>query len=275
VKIAILSDIHSNIYALEAVINHFKRKSVDVVVNLGDILYGPIAPQATYERLRALEDEFNLVTIRGNQDRQIYEADEAELKSNPTMAFIHEDLSDEAMDWMRALPFDRQLTDYLYLCHGTPDNDLIYLLEDVSSGHAQLREDTEIESLLAGNKSKIIICGHTHTPRDYLLKQPDRTSNSEHVGDYLKNTNTMSQRIINPGSVGLQAYRDDLPVQHVMQTGSPEARYTLLELGKNKNIYKLSHEKVPYDVDSAVSLAKSRGRDDWVKALETGFALEN
>jgi len=274
VKIAILSDIHSNIFALEAVINHFKRKSVDVVVNLGDILYGPIAPQATYERLRALEDEFNLVTIRGNQDRQIYEADEHELQSNPTMAFIHEDLSDEAMDWMRALPFDRQLTDYLYLCHGTPDNDLIYLLEDVSSGETQLRDDSEIKSLLAGNKSKIIICGHTHTPRDLLLKTTDATPNTEHIGEYLKNTNTMSQRIINPGSVGLQAYCDDLPVQHVMQTGSPEARYTLLELGQNKNIYKLSHEKVTYDVAAAVKLAKLRGRDDWVKALETGYALD-
>jgi len=74
--------------------------------------------------------------------------------------------------------------------------------------------------------------------------------------------------------VGLQAYRDDLPVQHVMQTGSPEARYTLLELGQNKNIYKLSHEKVTYDVAAAVKLAKLRGRDDWVKALKTGYALD-
>ena len=272
-KIAILSDIHSNIFALEAVIAHFKRKSVDMVVNLGDILYGPIAPQATYERLRALEDEFSVVTIRGNQDRQIYEADEAELESNPTMAFIHEDLSDEAMDWMRALPFDRQLTDYLYLCHGTPDNDLIYLLEDVSSGKAELRDETEIKGLLAGNKSKIIICGHTHTPRDYLLNNAESSDNPEHIGDYLKNINTMSQRIINPGSVGLQAYSDDLPVPHVMETGTPDASYTLLELGKNKNIYKLSHEKVIYDVTPAVKLAQLRGREDWVKALETGYAL--
>lgn len=273
-KIAILSDIHSNIFALEAVIAHFKRKSVDMVVNLGDILYGPIAPQATYERLRALEDEFNVVTIRGNQDRQIYEADEAELESNPTMAFIHEDLTQDAMDWMRALPFDRQLTDYLYLCHGTPDNDLIYLLEDVSSGQAALRKEDEIAALLAGNKSKIILCGHTHTPRDYLLKRADNTANPEHVGDYLKNTNTMSQRIINPGSVGLQAYSDDLPVPHVMQTGSPEASYTLMELGKNKNIYKLSHERVSYDVDAAVKLAKSHGLEGWVNALETGYKLK-
>ena len=74
--------------------------------------------------------------------------------------------------------------------------------------------------------------------------------------------------------VGLQAYSDDLPVPHAMETGSSEASYTLLELGKNKNIYKLSHERVSYDIASAVQLAKLRNRDDWVKALETGFALE-
>ena len=61
---------------------------------------------------------------------------------------------------------------------------------------------------------------------------------------------------------------------HVMETGSPDASYTLLELGKNKNIYKLSHQKVAYDVDAAIKLAKLRGREDWVKALETGFALK-
>jgi len=48
-KFAILSDIHSNVYALEAVINDAKRRGCDTLVNLGDILYGPIQPRATYD----------------------------------------------------------------------------------------------------------------------------------------------------------------------------------------------------------------------------------
>ncbi|MEI8611574.1 metallophosphoesterase family protein [Enterovibrio sp. Hal110] len=42
-RIALISDIHSNIYALDAVLDDIRHQGVDVVVNLGDILYGPIA----------------------------------------------------------------------------------------------------------------------------------------------------------------------------------------------------------------------------------------
>ena len=51
-KIAILADIHSNVFALEAVLADAKSKNVDILINLGDILYGPIAPKATYELLK-------------------------------------------------------------------------------------------------------------------------------------------------------------------------------------------------------------------------------
>ncbi len=79
--IAAISDIHSNVYALEAVLADINKREIDVIVNLGDILYGPIAPKATYELLKKHE----IVTIRGNQDRQIYEASQQEIESNPTM----------------------------------------------------------------------------------------------------------------------------------------------------------------------------------------------
>lgn len=50
-RIAALSDIHSNVFALEAVIADLKQRGADVVVNLGDILYGPIEPRSTYDLL--------------------------------------------------------------------------------------------------------------------------------------------------------------------------------------------------------------------------------
>lgn len=143
-RIAVLSDIHSNIFALEAVIRDAKKREAGVMLNLGDILYGPIAPRATYELL--MQHQF--VTIRGNQDRQTYEATNTEIDSNPTMQFILEDLGDEPLAWMKALPFDIQLTDEVYLCHGTPTDDLVYLLENVESGFAKIRSNNEIVKLL-------------------------------------------------------------------------------------------------------------------------------
>ncbi|WP_286266970.1 metallophosphoesterase family protein [Thalassotalea atypica] len=80
-KVVVLSDIHSNVYALDAVINDTKKHAVDLKANLGDILYGPIAPNATYELLM----EHKFITISGNQDRQIYESTPEEIELNSTL----------------------------------------------------------------------------------------------------------------------------------------------------------------------------------------------
>ena len=70
-KIAALSDIHGNLPALEAVLDDIERQGADVIVNLGDILSGPLYPSQTADRLMQL----GLPTIRGNHDRQLLGAD--------------------------------------------------------------------------------------------------------------------------------------------------------------------------------------------------------
>jgi len=243
-KFAVLSDIHSNVFALEAVIADAKKHCVDLTVNLGDILYGPIAPKATYDLLM----QHDIVTICGNQDRQIFEATAEEVNSNPTMKFIIDNLGTEPIAWMKSLPFDIQLSDDVYLCHGTPDDDLIYLLENVELGYPRLRSDSEIIELLNGQKSKLICCGHTHTPRTVSL--------------------TTGQVIINPGSVGLQAYTDDEPIVHSMESYNSMASYSVVE--KTAENWNVEHIKVPYDVKLAVAECEKRGRMDWVHFITTG-----
>lgn len=243
-KIAVLSDIHSNVFALDAVLKDVKKRGVDVMANLGDILYGPIAPKDTYELLMA----HDFITISGNQDRQIHEARSDEISANPTMQFIINDLGSKPIHWLRTLPFDKQLTDDIYFCHGTPASDLIYLLEDVSKGYAQLRTDHDITKLLAGQASQLICCGHTHTPRVVTL-------------------NT-GQTIVNPGSVGLQAYTDAEPVVHSMENFNNLASYSIVE--KIKNTWQVQNIKVPYNFELAVKASQKRNRSDWVHFLTTG-----
>jgi predicted phosphodiesterase len=247
-KLAVLSDIHSNVYALKAVVADAKSKGVTDFINLGDILYGPIAPKETYDYLRGLD----ALTISGNQDRQIYEATQTEIDSNPTMQFILNDLGKSPLEWMMQLPFHLHVTTDIYACHGTPDDDLVYLLEDISTGKAEVREDHEIIKLLNGINSPIVLCGHTHTPRCVEL--------------------STGQLIINPGSVGLQAYTDEDPIVHSMQNYSSKASYvTLLKDSDNK--WKVDFHKVTYDVFKAVDAARTQGRDDWVHYLNTGRCL--
>ena len=243
-RIAAISDIHGNVYALEAVLADIKKREVDRVVNLGDILYGPIAPKATYELLM----EQDIVTIRGNQDRQIYEASQQEIDANPTMQFVIEELGSAPLQWMKALPFSYQLTDDVFLCHGTPSNDLVYLLEDVNSGHAKLRDNSEILELLDGQPSEVIICGHTHTPRTVVTSS--------------------GQLIVNPGSVGLPAYTDQEPVVHSMENHSPHASYAILE--RSNGVWSTLQVKVPYSYVKAVAASNKRNRRDWGHYLTTG-----
>lgn len=243
-KFAVLSDIHSNVFALEAVIADAKNHSVELMINLGDILYGPIAPKATYDLLM----QHDIVTVCGNQDRQIFEATAEEIASNPTMKFIIDNLGIEPIAWMKSLPFDIQLNDDIYLCHGTPDNDLVYLLENVELGYARLRSDDEIIKLLNGQKSILICCGHTHIPRTVSL--------------------TTGQVIVNPGSVGLQAYTDDEPTVHSMENFNSLASYAIVE--KANDSWNIEHINVPYNVEFAVAECKIRERMDWVHFLTTG-----
>lgn len=243
-KIAILSDIHSNVYALEAVISDVQSRAIDLMINLGDILYGPIAPKATFDLLM----KHDFVTICGNQDRQIFEANQDEIYSNPTMRFILEDLGSKPIDWLKSLPFDKQLNDDIYLCHGTPSSDLVYLLEDVELGYPCLRSDKDISKLLTEQHSDVVCCGHTHIPRAVTL-------------------NT-GQLIINPGSVGLQAYSDESPVEHSMENYTPHASYGIIE--KEHSGWAVQHIKVPYDVTAAVRDCTERGRKDWVHFITTG-----
>ena len=244
-SIAVLADIHANVWALDAVLRDAKQRGIQTFLNLGDILYGALKPRETYERLR---NERIALTIRGNQDRQIYEATANELAGNPTLAYVVEDLGPEPIQWMRELPPCAAFGDEIFLCHGTPSSDLVYLLEDVRHGHPVVRPESEIVQLIGAVRQPVILCGHTHIPRIVQLAS--------------------GQIVVNPGSVGLPAYSDDQPVQHSMETHSPHASYAVLE--KDMHGWSVSLRRVAYDHDLPARQAKALGRDDWARAIATG-----
>ena len=64
-------------------------------------------PNKTYKYLQKL----NIITISRNLDKQICKATKSDIKSNPTMKFILDDIDNEALEWMGDLPFDRQITE--------------------------------------------------------------------------------------------------------------------------------------------------------------------
>lgn len=244
-RFAALADIHGNIWAIEAVLDHARRRGVEHFVNLGDVLYGPLQPQET---MRRLQSETILATVAGNEDRIIVEASTHVLDLNPTLRFVVEALSIEAVEWLRRLPSTAMLDGDVLLCHGSPRDDTVYLLEDVASGHAVVRSDAEVRHLLDGATHPLVLCGHSHQPR--LVRLPE------------------GQLVMNPGSVGLPAYEDDVPVPHRMEAGSPHASYAILE--RTADGWDVEFHRVSYDWEQAARCARSRGRKDWARALLTG-----
>jgi len=245
-RIAVLSDIHSNVFALEAVLEDLQRRSVEKTVDLGDILYGPIAPGRTC----ALLQEHSIVHVQGNQDRLIREVAKSDIISNPTLQLMFRELSEDQRSWLSSLPHDLYLTDDVYLCHGSPQSDTDYLLEDIANGRPQVREESEIVRMLGNVTVPLILCGHTHLPRIVELSS--------------------GQTVINPGSVGLPAYRDELPTLHAMENFSHHASYAIVE--KRGAGWCVELIRVPYDVRRAAELARQNQRESWVGLLEEGRA---
>lgn len=242
-RIAAISDIHGNLAALDAVLVDIAKRGVDLTVNLGDIVSGPLDPAGTADRLMALD----LPTIRGNHERQLLTLDIGAM--GPSDAVTAPRLSDAHKAWMMALPTGLRLAPDILLCHGTPTSDLEYYLDHVEPGGARAATAEEIEAKSGGETAALILCGHTHMPRRH-----------RRAGGGL---------IVNPGSVGLPAYGDDHPWPHVMESGSPQARYAIAERG-SYGCWQAELIAVDYDAEDAARTAEARGRPDWAVALRTG-----
>jgi predicted phosphodiesterase len=242
-KLAALSDIHGNLLALDAVLEDVRSRGVDITVNLGDILSGALLPAETAERLMALE----LPTIRGNHERQVLAGDPERMGPSDRHAFDTLDAAQRA--WIAQLPAVLRPADGVFLCHATPHNDFDCYLEDLVDGELRPAPVDRVEERSRGCDAALILCGHSHIPRVMRLRT--------------------GQLVVNPGSVGIQAYQGHDPAPHVVEVGSPHARYAILE--STPRGWKADLVAVPYDWDEASKLAARNGREDWARALATGF----
>ena len=247
-RLAVVSDIHGNLPALEAVLAEIGREKVDRVVNLGDIVSGPLWPRETAARLRTLD----WPTIRGNHERQLLTlpAD----RMGPSDAFARARLGDDDLRWLAALPATLDLGNGIWCCHGTPTSDLRYFLESVTpdlgrdgSPGVRAASAAEVAGRLGAVTSALVLCGHTHMPR------------AAHSGGTL---------VVNPGSVGLPAFDDDRPHAHHMETGSPHARWALVEHVDAG--WQVQQRLTAYDWQAAAHQAAAAGRGDWADALLSG-----
>jgi predicted phosphodiesterase len=240
-RLAVIADVHGNLLALEAVIADLRQASPDLIVNLGDLISGPFDPPGAADAQIALA----CPTLRGNHDRWV-----SENSSRRIDALARPLLSADHLTWLAGLPATLRLADgAVFACHGSPaGGDEEYLLEDVVDGRAVLAREPAISARLAGiGNASLVLCGHSHLPRI---------------------TTVDSVLVVNPGSVGWAAYNDTQPAPHVVEAGSPHARYAILTRGPAGWSPEL--RAVPYDWESAARQAEQHGRPDIAYATRTG-----
>ncbi len=148
------------------------------------------------------------VHVLGNHDRYLIDRPPEKMGSWDRPA--HAQLDAAHLDWLRTVPPTLVYRDRVFLCHATPAHDEVYWLETVlPDGTVRMSALEAIEAAAAGITQRLILCGHTHIARAVRLAD--------------------GRMIVNPGSVGSPGYRDVHPFPHVMEAGSPDARYAILE----------------------------------------------
>lgn len=238
-RIAVIADIHGNLPALEAVHTDLRGQSADLIVNLGDCVSAPLWPQETAAYLIA-ED---WLTVRGNNDRKVTASDIETMSALNRL--VRESLSPQSIDWLAALPLRRMVGDDVLLCHGSPDDDETFLLEEDDGSQFFPSNEAQIRRKAGSVTAGLVLCGHSHVPRVVRLAD--------------------GLIAVNPGSVGVQAFPG------LTVTGSPHARYALAT--RRNGGWDITQRIIPYDWTAAGQRAHALGFANWAHTLSTGFAV--
>ncbi len=224
-KIAIISDIHANLNALEKVMEDIKKQGCEKVLCLGDLAMAGPQPQTILDFIRKQPD---WTIIQGNTDKLIadYNPEIIEnLKSKyPVMAQALENdvnlLKDDEKEFLRNLPPQKELEIEgvkILMVHGSPRRNN----EDIMP-NMPLKE---VEEMLEGVKADLIFCGHTHLPAGYQTNQ--------------------KQTVVNVGSVGRP------------MTSDAKSCYVVANFQDGG--FSIEHRFVDYDRETAAAIVRARG----------------
>lgn len=164
-RIALFSDVHGNLPALDAVLADIAVAGIPEVYCLGDLVgYGP-DPAGVVDRVRSLR----IPSVQGNYDRGVggrlgdcgcyYATEQARRDGDASYAFTVRALGDDDARWLTSLPTEIRLDEdgaRVLLTHGSPRKINEYLLPD--------RTDAQLATLADAAEAEVVCVGHVHVP---------------------------------------------------------------------------------------------------------------
>lgn len=226
-KIAIISDIHGNMQALEAVLADIRAEHCDKIFCLGDLAMAGPEPVKAIELIRKMNEDKNFVLIQGNTDEMIGSCSSetiATVKSAfPIMGEALEDdckiIPLELKEFLKTLPKQYKVEIEglkILLVHGSPRRNDENILPNLPI--------EKIEGMLEGVGADVVFCGHTHMPCGYQTSK--------------------GQTVVNDGSVGRPF------------TENPQACYVVAEFKDGK--FEVMHKFIDYDKQTAAEILSKR-----------------
>jgi len=168
-RIAVISDMHGNVVALEAVRKALKKEKPDVVLVAGDLVMNGPEPGATVDAIREMERD-GAIVVQGNTDVAVADADYAAafpgmLESGVPDAiraaaeWAHDALDDDQLAWLRRLPSERRVRvgdDLVLVTHASPGSQ--------TQGFDRGLDPSTVLERISRTDARVICCGHTHIP---------------------------------------------------------------------------------------------------------------
>lgn len=240
-KIAVISDIHGNMEAIEAVMADIQEKECDKIFVLGDYAMAGPEPDYAIRYFMNRKNDPNIIMIQGNTDLMIAdysdELYESLKEKAPIMAEALkkdvETLSSVDKKFLKNLPIQQEITIdgvKFLLVHGSPRKNNEDILPDTPL--------EEVENMLTNVDADVVLCGHTHIPCGFQTES--------------------KKTVVNAGSIGRTFF--------VQEGKKPEACYLIIDINNGKCIYQ--HQFVDYNREQAAHKLAAREFDGSDKLAE-------
>lgn len=217
-KIAVISDIHGNMEALNSVLADIAKQNADKIFICGDLAMAGPEPSQAVDKIIELSSQKDITVIQGNTDEMLVKYTGAEndpiLPPNKIMAealkYDKELLNEHQIEFLKSLPEQKSLKEgevSILLVHGSPrkNSENIFPGEPIE----------KIQEIIANTTEDLIFCGHTHMPAGYQVEK---------------------QTVVNVGSVGRPF------------TDKPQACYAILSIPDlTKKEFEIEHRFVDYN----------------------------
>ena len=237
-RVAVLSDIHANLEAFQAVLNDLEHRA-DKVLSLGDL----VGYNASPNECVTLAKEIDMRSIQGNHDMAVCDqrlAERFNIYARQAALWTRSTLTKENIMYLCSLAERFQLTCGLAACHGSPESALSYI-------ELHFQAKATLKKLKKGSWGHTNVClfGHTHKRKVWRMDVRGKVEPVKIPTDGVINLNKEEFYLLNPGSVGQPRNGDPRSSYFIFDTDEKTVSFRLIDYDRAATMRKIIAADLP------------------------------